>query len=102
MTSAPADAATEQLGEPEVEVRCGHPRARAWNELGHFIIATSDPHLYTLTRGVAGLTSGGLGAGNQFPIRMAAALLMTIPTALVFVVFQRFFTQGANVGAEKG
>ena len=48
------------------------------------------------------LTSGGLGAGNQFPIRMAAALLMTIPTAAVFVVFQRFFTQGANVGAEKG
>ena len=74
----------------------------SWNELGHFIIATNDPQLYTLTRGVAGLTSGGLGAGNQFPIRMAAALLMTIPTAAVFVVFQRFFTQGANVGAEKG
>jgi multiple sugar transport system permease protein len=74
----------------------------SWNELGHFIIATNDPQLYTLTRGVGGLTSGGLGAGNQFPIRMAAALLMTIPTAMVFVVFQRFFTQGANVGAEKG
>ena len=74
----------------------------SWNELAHFIVATNDPELYTLTRGVAGLTSGGLGAGNQFPIRMAAALLMTIPTAAVFVVFQRFFTQGANVGAEKG
>ena len=74
----------------------------SWNELGHFIIATNDPDLYTLTRGVAGLTSGSLGAGNQFPIRMAAALLMTIPTAMVFVVFQRFFTQGANAGAEKG
>ena len=33
---------------------------------------------------------------------MAAALLMTIPMAIVFVLFQRFFTQGANVGAEKG
>jgi len=33
---------------------------------------------------------------------MAAGLLMTIPTAVVFVFFQRFFTQGANVGAEKG
>jgi multiple sugar transport system permease protein len=74
----------------------------SWNELGHFIIATNNPDLYTLTRGVAGLTSGSLGAGNQFPIRMAAALLMTIPTAMVFVVFQRFFTQGANAGAEKG
>ena len=74
----------------------------SWNELGHFIIATNDQDLYTLTRGVAGLTSGGLGAGRQFPITMMAGLLMTIPTALVFVIFQRYFTQGANVGAEKG
>lgn len=74
----------------------------SWNELGHFIIATNDPGLYTLTRGVAGFTSGSLGAGNQYPISMAAALLMTIPTALVFVLFQRYFTQGANVGGEKG
>jgi multiple sugar transport system permease protein len=74
----------------------------SWNELGHFIIATNDPSLYTLTRGVGQLTSGGLGQGQQFPIKMAAALLMTIPTALIFVLFQRFFTQGANAGAEKG
>ena len=74
----------------------------SWNELGHFIIATNDPSLYTLTRGVGQLASGGLGSGQQFPIKMAAALLMTIPTALVFVLFQRFFTQGANAGAEKG
>ena len=74
----------------------------SWNELAHFIIATDDPNLFTLTRGVAQLTSGGLGSGNQFPISMAAALLMTIPTAIVFIVFQRYFTQGANAGAEKG
>ena len=74
----------------------------SWNELGHFIVATNRPELYTLTRGLAGLTSGGLGSGHQYPITMAAALLMTIPTAAVFVVFQRFFTQGANAGAEKG
>lgn len=74
----------------------------SWNELGHFIIATNDPGLYTLTRGVAGFTSGGLGSGNQYPISMAAALLMTIPTAMVFIAFQRYFTQGANAGAEKG
>lgn len=74
----------------------------SWNELAHFIIATDDPNLFTLTRGVGQLTSGGLGSGNQYPISMAAALLMTIPTAIVFVIFQRQFTQGANAGAEKG
>ncbi|MCA0179196.1 MAG: carbohydrate ABC transporter permease [Actinobacteria bacterium] len=74
----------------------------SWNELGHFIIATNKESLYTLTRGVAGFTLGGLGSGNQYPIKMAAALLMTIPTAIVFIIFQRFFTQGANAGADKG
>lgn len=74
----------------------------SWNELGHFIVATNNPELYTLTRGVAGFTTGGLGSGNQYPIAMAAALLMTIPTAMVFIFFQRYFTQGANAGAEKG
>ncbi len=74
----------------------------SWNELGHFIIATNKDTLYTLTRGIAGFTSGGLGAGTKFPIKMAAGLIMTIPTALVFIVFQRFFTQGANAGADKG
>lgn len=74
----------------------------SWNELAHFIIATDKPELFTLTRGVGQLTSGGLGSGKQFPISMAAALLMTIPTALVFIAFQRYFTQGANAGAEKG
>ena len=74
----------------------------SWNELPHFIIATDDPNLFTLTRGVGQLTSGGLGSGNQYPISMAAALLMTIPTAIVFIIFQRQFTQGANAGAEKG
>ncbi len=74
----------------------------SWNELAHFIVATNDPGLFTLTRGVAQLTSGGLGSGNQYPISMAAALVMTIPSALVFIAFQRYFTQGANAGAEKG
>jgi len=81
-------AATVGLGGLDLEIR---PATRA--DAGE---------LFTLTRGVAQLTSGGLGSGNQYPISMAAALLMTIPTALVFIAFQRYFTQGANAGAEKG
>ncbi|MGH8776334.1 MAG: carbohydrate ABC transporter permease [Jiangellaceae bacterium] len=73
-----------------------------WNELPHFIVASQDPDLYTLTKGVATLTSGQLGAGFQFPITMAAALIMTIPVALLFFVFQRYFVRGATEGAVKG
>ena len=74
----------------------------SWNELGHFIIATNKEELYTLTRGIASFTTGGMGSGTQYPIKMASALIMTIPTAIVFILFQRFFTQGANAGADTG
>jgi multiple sugar transport system permease protein len=74
----------------------------SWNELPHFIVAAKDPDLNTLTKGVATLTSGQLGSGNQYPLSMAAALVMTIPVALVFVVFQRYFVRGGTAGAEKG
>jgi multiple sugar transport system permease protein len=74
----------------------------SWNELPHFIVASQDPSLFTLTKGVATLTSGQLGSGNQFPITMAAALLMTIPVAIVFFVFQRYFVTGATEGGVKG
>ena len=72
----------------------------SWNELSHYIVAAQSPELYTLTRGVASLTSGQLGAGNQYPVRLAAAVLMTIPVAVLFVVFQRRLTSTAS-GAVK-
>jgi multiple sugar transport system permease protein len=74
----------------------------SWNEFPHFLIASQDPELYTLTKGVATLTTGSLGSGNQFPITMAASLIMTIPVAIMFFVFQRYFVRGATAGAEKG
>lgn len=61
----------------------------SWNELSHFIVSTNDPNLVTLTKGVAQLASGQLSAGNQFPIKLAAAGLMTIPVGVMFFLFQR-------------
>jgi multiple sugar transport system permease protein len=74
----------------------------SWNEFTHFLIARNSQDLNTLTTGVAQLISGQLGAGTQFPLKLAAALLMTIPTAVVFFVFQRYFIRGASAGAVKG
>jgi multiple sugar transport system permease protein len=74
----------------------------SWNELPHFIVASQDPALNTLTKGTAVLVSGQLGSGAQFPLKMAAAMLMTIPVALVFFAFQRYFVRGASAGAVKG
>lgn len=74
----------------------------SWNELPHFIVSRQSPQLNVLTTGVASLVSGQLGSGNRFPLKLGAALLMTIPVAVVFFVFQRYFVRDANEGAEKG
>jgi multiple sugar transport system permease protein len=74
----------------------------SWNELGHFIVSRQSPDLNTLTTGVASLVSGQLGSGNQYPLKLAATLLMTIPVALVFFAFQRHFVRGGTSGATKG
>ena len=55
-----------------------------------------------MTTGVATLASGGFGSGNRYPLKLAAALLMTLPVALVFLVFQKRFMRGATEGGVKG
>ncbi|HTJ71053.1 MAG TPA: carbohydrate ABC transporter permease [Actinospica sp.] len=72
----------------------------SWNELSNFIVSRQSPNLNTLTSGVASLVSGELGQGNQYPLKLAAALLMTIPVAVVFFVFQRHLVRGTE-GAVK-
>ena len=73
----------------------------SWNEFTHFIISRQSPDLNTLTTGVASLTSGQLGSGNQYPLQLAAAVLMSIPVAVVFFLFQRRI-MSTSEGAEKG
>jgi multiple sugar transport system permease protein len=73
----------------------------SWNEFPHTLVAVQDPSLFTLPRGLADLVSGSLGSGTQYPLKLGAALLATIPVAVIFVVFQRYFVRGANEGADK-
>jgi len=73
----------------------------SWNEFAHFVISRQDPDLNTLTTGVASLVSGQLGEGNQYPLRLAAAVLMSIPVAVLFFMFQRRIMNTTG-GAEKG
>lgn len=63
----------------------------SWNELSHFIVSTQSSKLTTLTKGVASLASGQLSAGNQYPVKLAAAVVMTIPVAIIFFIFQKRF-----------
>ena len=74
----------------------------SWNEFTYFLIATQSEAKQTLILALARLSSGQLGSGTQFPLRLAAALFATIPVALVFFAFQRHFVRGANEGGVKG
>jgi multiple sugar transport system permease protein len=73
----------------------------SWNEFTNVLVAVQNPNLYTLPRGLADLVSGSLGAGTQYPLKLSAALLATIPVAVVFILFQRHFVRGGNEGVEK-
>jgi multiple sugar transport system permease protein len=72
----------------------------SWNELTQFIISTQSASLTTLTKGVAQLASGQLGSGNRYPLKLAASMLMTIPVAILFFLFQRQI-MNASEGAVK-
>jgi multiple sugar transport system permease protein len=73
----------------------------SWNEFSFFLVATVDPKYYTLTTGLANLTGGSLGTGNQYPLNLGAALLATIPVAILFFVFQKRL-RGNLGGSVKG
>jgi multiple sugar transport system permease protein len=73
-----------------------------WNEFLKVLIAVpSAPQLKTLPVGLSSL-QGEFGSSVPWPSILAGALLTTIPMAILFFVFQRFFRQGLNSGAVKG
>jgi len=73
----------------------------SWNEFTHFLVSTQSSRFDTLTTGLAHFVSGGLGGGTQYPLKLAAALLSTVPVAVLFFCFQRYFVRGSNAGSVK-
>lgn len=75
-----------------------------WNELQHFLIAIgpSARNLWTLTLGLASLRGAGVGQTLDFGLFLAGSLLMTLPMALIFIFFQRYFVEGVSHTAVKG
>lgn len=72
----------------------------AWNEFLHPLIAANKNELRTLPVGLAQL-QGQFGSSTPWNTIMAASVLMTIPMAIIYFVFQRYFREGM-AGAVKG
>jgi multiple sugar transport system permease protein len=62
----------------------------SWNDFSDILIAHESPSLDTLTTGVGRLVSGQLGSATEYPLKLAAAVAMTVPVAVVFFVFQKY------------
>ena len=73
----------------------------SWNEFQHpLIVITVNQDLYTLPLGLA-LLRGNMGQNLQWNVLMAASMLTTLPMAVIFIIFQRYFIQGVSYGGVK-
>jgi multiple sugar transport system permease protein len=73
-----------------------------WNDFMHpLIVVSTNKDLYTLPLGLA-LLRGGLGENLQWNAILAGSMLTTLPMALIFLFFQRYFVEGISYTGLKG
>ncbi len=75
-----------------------------WNELLNFLIAIgpSARNLWPLTLGLGILKGGGVGQQLDFGLFLAGSLIMTLPMAIIFIIFQRYFVESQAYTGVKG
>jgi multiple sugar transport system permease protein len=73
-----------------------------WNNfLDVLIIVANKPDLYNLPLGMA-MLRGQFGDTLEWNTFLAGAVMTTIPTAIIFFIFQRFFIEGISYSGLKG
>lgn len=71
----------------------------AWNEFLWPVIATYSKDMYTLPVGMSTLRDE---LQTNWPLLMAGTILVSIPTLMIFIFFQRYFVQGvASTGGKE-
>ena len=74
----------------------------AWNDFMHpLIVVTTAKQLWTLPLGLA-LLRGGMGQNLLWNSLLAGLMLTTLPMAIIFFVFQRYFIEGISYSGIKG
>lgn len=71
----------------------------AWNDYFLQLVMLTSRLNWTLPLGIAKLQGE---MSNDFGLIMAGAALAAIPIIVIFIVFQKYFTQGIAMGAVKG
>lgn len=71
----------------------------SWNDYFWQLILLRSSKMFTLPLGVAGMQQEFT---TNFGVLMAAGTLASIPMIVIFLAFQKYFTQGITMGAVKG
>ena len=71
----------------------------SWNEFMWPVIVTTTSEMFTLPVGMAFLKNE---FSVQWPLLMAGTILISLPTLMIFLVFQRYFVQGVASAGLKG
>lgn len=71
----------------------------AWNEYPLQLVMLHDTSVKTIALGIAGLQAEMF---TDYGLIMAGAALGSIPIIAIFIMFQKYFTQGITMGAVKG
>ncbi len=72
-----------------------------WNNFMDVLVIVNSPDLYTLPLGL-GLLRGSQGVNLPWNFIMAGSVLTTLPMALIFLFFQRYFVEGISYSGIKG
>lgn len=89
------------LSMPGVAVLGIFTFVNSWNDYVWQMIMLKDNLMYTLPVGVK-IARQVQEVDINYGVAMAGALCATLPVLLVFLFFQRYFTQGITLGAVKG
>lgn len=73
----------------------------SWNNFFWPLVASSTDFTRTIPVGIATLV-GGTGGTTMFSGLMASAVMSTLPTIVIFALFQRYFVQGIATTGIKG
>lgn len=71
----------------------------SWNEYPLQLVMLTQNEAKTISLGIASKLSE---MSNDFGLIMAGAALAAVPIIIVFLCFQKYFTQGITMGAVKG
>ncbi|WP_226036183.1 carbohydrate ABC transporter permease [Aquibacillus saliphilus] len=72
---------------------------QVWNDYLWQLVIGQEENVKTLNVGIATLMQD---LNPNFAYKMAGATVAAIPMLVIFVFFQRYFTSGITIGAEKG